>query len=281
MMKGERQKTKVSKPKTPTRRKGKKKGSSPLRHVTSTALWITLAVVGAIVLFFVGKLIVDNAFVIRAKFGDIVYPEGDVRGIDISHYQEDIDWDHLRNAELNGVPVRFIFIKATEGTDIIDENFNHNFYHARENGFLRGAYHFFSTTTDPIRQAKHYCKIVQLDPEDIAPILDVEKRDGLSVEQLRTNVIKWMDYVEKHYGATPILYTSYRFRKDYLNTPEFDRYPFWIAHYYVDKLSYTGEWKFWQHSDRGHVDGIKGEVDVNVFNGTYEDLLGLRVGEDD
>ena len=90
-----------------------------------------------------------------------------------------------------------------------------------------------------------------------------------------------MDYVEKHYGATPILYTSYRFRKDYLNTPEFDRYPFWIAHYYVDKLSYTGEWKFWQHSDRGHVDGIKGEVDVNVFNGTYEDLLGLRVGEDD
>ena len=112
-MKGERQKTKVSKPKTPTRRKGKKKGSSPLRHVTSTALWITLAVVGAIVLFFVGKLIVDNAFVIRAKFGDIVYPEGDVRGIDISHYQEDVDWDRLRNAELGGVPIRFIFIKAT------------------------------------------------------------------------------------------------------------------------------------------------------------------------
>ena len=200
---------KVRKPKTTTRRKGKKKGSSPLRHVTSTALWITLAVVGAILLFFVGKLVVDNAFVIRAKFGDIVYPEGDVRGIDISHYQEDIDWDRLRNAELNGVPIRFIFIKATEGTNIIDENFNHNFYHARGNGFVRGAYHFFSTSTDPIQQAKHYCKIVQLDPEDIAPILDVEKRDGLSVEQLRTNVIKWMDYVEKHYGATPILYTSY------------------------------------------------------------------------
>ena len=163
---------KARKPKTTTRRKGKKKGSSPLRHVTSTALWITLAVVGAILLFFVGKLVVDNAFVIRAKFGDIVYPEGDVRGIDISHYQEDIDWDRLRNAELNGVPIRFIFIKATEGTNIIDENFNHNFYHARGNGFVRGAYHFFSTSTDPIQQAKHYCKIVQLDPEDIAPILE-------------------------------------------------------------------------------------------------------------
>ena len=160
MAKGVRQKTKVSKPKTTTKRKGKKSSSSPLHHVTSTALWITLAVVTAILLFFVGKLIVDKAFNIQARYGDIVYPAGDVRGIDISHYQEEIDWDHLRNAELGGVPIRFIFIKATEGTSMIDENFNHNFYHARKNGFLRGAYHFFSTTTDPINQAKHYCKIV-------------------------------------------------------------------------------------------------------------------------
>ena len=97
--------------------------------------------------------------------------------------------------------------------------------------------------------------------------------------QLRKNVIRWMDYVEQHYGATPILYTSYTFRRDYLNTSEFDRYPFWIAHYYVEHLRYKGPWTFWQHSDRGHVDGIKGEVDVNVFNGSYEDLLELRVGE--
>ena len=267
--------------KSTNKRKGKKSSSSPFRHVTSYTLWTTLAVVAAILLFFIGKLIVDNAFVIQAKFGDIVYPEGDVRGIDISHYQDEIDWDRLRNADLNGVPIRFIFIKATEGTNIIDENFNQNFYHARGNGFVRGAYHFFSTSTDPILQAKHFCRIVQLDPTDMAPILDVEKRDGLTAAQLRTNVLRWMDYVEKHYGVTPILYTSYSFRKDYLNTPEFDRYPFWIAHYYVDKLSYKGEWKFWQHSDRGHVDGIKGEVDVNVFNGTYEDLLQLRVGEEE
>lgn len=278
MAKGVRPKTRAGKPKATTKRKGKKKSSSPLR-LTSYVLWIVLAIVAAIILFFVGRLIVDKAFNINAKYGEIVYPEGDVRGIDISHYQEEIDWDRLRNAELGGVPIRFIFIKATEGVDLIDENFNHNFYHARNNGFLRGAYHFFSTTTDPVRQAKHYCKIVQLDSTDIVPILDVEKRDGLTVAQLRTNVIRWMDYVEQHYGATPILYTSYTFRRDYLNTPEFDRYPFWIAHYYVDKLKYTGEWTFWQHSDRGHVDGIKGEVDVNVFNGTYHDLLQLRVGE--
>lgn len=256
-------------------KKGKKNSSSPLRLVVG----IVLSVVALILLFFVGRIVVDKAFNINAKYGEIVYPEGDVRGIDISHYQEEVDWDRLRNADLGGVPIRFIFIKATEGVDLIDENFNQNFYHARGNGFLRGAYHFFSPFTDPVKQAKHYCRIVQLDPDDIAPILDVEKHDGLSVEQLRTNVIRWMDYVEQHYGATPILYTSYTFRRDYLNTPEFDRYPFWIAHYYVDHLQYKGPWTFWQHSDRGHVDGINGEVDVNVFNGSYEDLLELRVGE--
>jgi len=256
-------------------KKGKKHNSSPLLHV----VWIVLAVVAMILLFFVGKLVVDKAFNINAKYGEIVYPEGDVRGIDISHYQEDVDWDRLRNAELGGVPIRFIFIKATEGVNLIDENFNYNFYHARGNGFLRGAYHFFSPGSDPVKQAKHYCRIVQLDPDDIAPILDVETRGDLTEAQLRNNVIRWMDYVEQHYGATPILYTSYTFRRDYLNTPEFDRYPFWIAHYYVEHLRYKGPWTFWQHSDRGHVDGIKGEVDVNVFNGSYEDLLELRVGE--
>jgi len=265
-----------------TNKKGKKlQSSSPLRHFTSYMLWITLGIVGIILLYFIGRLVVDNAFVIRAKFGKIIYPDGEVRGIDISHYQDEIDWDRLRNAELGGVPIRFIFIKATEGVDIIDENFNHNFYHARNNGFMRGAYHFFSTKSDPVRQAKHYCKIVQLDSTDIVPILDVERREGLTPAKLRTNVIRWMDYVENYYHAIPILYTSYSFRKDYLNTPEFDRYPFWIAHYYVDHLQYKGKWAFWQHSDRGRVDGIKGDVDVNVFNGNYEQFLQLMVGSEE
>lgn len=262
-----------------TKRKGKTtKGSSPLRHATSYTFWVVLAIVAAIFLFFIGKLITDNAFVIRARFGEIVYPEGDVRGIDISHYQQDIDWDRVRNAEIDGVPIRFVFIKATEGADLIDENFNHNFYHARGNGFLRGAYHFFSTKSDPILQARHFCKIVQLDSTDMAPVLDVETHEGLSAAQLRRNVLRWMDYVENYYQVTPILYASSSFRKEYLNTPEFDRYPFWIAHYYIPKLKYKGEWKFWQHSDRGRIDGIDGHVDLNVFNGTYEELLALRVG---
>ena len=57
---------------------------------------------------------------------------------------------------------------------------------------------------------------------------------------------------------------------------EFEKYPFWIAHYYVKELEYEGEWSFWQHTDVGEVDGINGYVDVDVFNGSsseFEDLL--------
>lgn len=261
-------------------KKGKQgKKSSPLVRILYYLLFcfIGLAAVGLIYCTY--RLVVDNAFYIKAKFGQIIYPDGQVRGIDISHYQSEIDWDKLRNAEIHGVPIRFILIKATEGSNIIDENFNENFVRAHKNGFIRGAYHFFTTTSDPTLQAQHFCKIAQLEDYDIVPILDVEKKSYLSPAQLRANVIAWMNYVEKHYGVTPILYTSYSFRIEYLNTPEFDRYPFWIAHYYVEELSYKGEWKIWQHTDLGHIDGIKGHVDINVFNGRYDELLDLTIAE--
>lgn len=269
--------------KTTRGREGHKRPSptTPLSRLPRYLLWTLLTILGAIILYFTLRIIIDGTFNIRARFGDIVYPAGTVRGIDISHYQTDIDWDRLRNAQIDGVPVSFILIKATEGTTIIDENFNQNFHHAHHSGIRRGAYHFLTTQSDPRRQAEHYCRIVQLDEGDIAPILDVERLDGMTPAALRQHVLTWMNHVEQHYGITPILYTSYKFRTDYLNTPEFDHYPLWIAHYYVDHLRYKGHWAIWQHTDRGTVDGIKGHVDLNVLNGTTDDLDRLTIKNTD
>lgn len=117
----------------------------------------------------------------------------------------------------------------------------------------------------------------QLDEGDLPPVLDVEEIGTYTPQQLQKEVKIWMDTVEKHYGVTPILYTGYKFRTSYLNTPEFERYPYWIAHYYVDSLEYKGKWHFWQHTDAGKVDGIKGYVDVNIFNGDYQDLMDMTI----
>ena len=256
------------KPKQGKRQAGGGRGSKPMR-------WILLSLLGllvAILAYFTFRVIADNAFNIKARFGKVTYPAGDIRGIDISHYQQEIDWDRLRNANIDGVPVSFMLIKATEGSNIIDEYFNQNFFQAREAGIRRGAYHFLTTSSDALQQARFYCRVVQLEGGDIAPVLDVERRDGMPLQQLQKHVLTWMNYVEQHYGITPILYTSYKFRTDYLNTPEFDRYPLWIAHYYVERLRYKGKWAIWQHTDQGSVDGIKGDVDLNVLNGTRDDL---------
>lgn len=96
-----------------------------------------------ILLFFVGPF----GFRWRALYGDAKYPEGyEIHGIDISHHQGDIDWELLRNAMIEKCPIRFILIKATEGTSILDSKFRENFTQAREYGFIRGAYHFGATS---------------------------------------------------------------------------------------------------------------------------------------
>lgn len=267
----------TTKKKTTTRRK-KKVSRNPFKRIPSYALWISLSVIAIIyVYFFYRTFVGPYSFRWKALYGNVTYPAGTVRGIDISHYQDNINWDKLRNAQIQGSPVSFVFVKATEGTNILDENFNQNFFNAKKNDMIRGAYHFYSTSSSAKAQAKYYCKMVQLDENDLPPILDVEKINNLTPKQLQKEVLTWMNIVEKHYGTTPILYTYYKFRKDYLNSPEFDRYPYWIAHYYVDSLEYKGDWKFWQHTDAGKVDGIKGNVDINLFNGTYEDLLDMTI----
>ena len=87
----------------------------------------------------------------------------------------------------------------------------------------------------------------------------------------------WLHIVEDRYHVKPIIYTYYKFKKQYLDTPVFDDYPYWIAHYYVDKIEYQGEWKFWQHTDAGKLPGIKGYVDFNIYNGSFYDLKRLCI----
>lgn len=250
----------------------------------SHILWGLLVIVTAVYIFFFYQTFVGPySFRWKAIYGETTYPEGTVRGIDISHYQQDIDWERVRNATIQGASVGFVFIKATEGTDKFDPNFNLNFYQARKQGIIRGAYHFFSTQSCAKKQAEFFCRMVQLEEGDLPPVLDVETEvdriSGYSRERLRQEVLTWLQMVERHYGVPPILYASYSFRQTYLNDAAFDRYPFWIAHYYVDSLSYKGKWHFWQHTDAGHIDGIPGTVDIDLFNGEMEDLEQLLIQE--
>lgn len=267
---------------TSSSKKGKRPGKWLFfKRWPSWVIWVGALSLGIIyVAFFYYFFIGPYSFRWKAIYGDPVYPSGfDVHGIDVSHYQENIDWEVLRNANLDSAPVSFVFIKATEGTNLLDDYFNLNFYESKQNGFVRGVYHFFSPDTDAKQQANFFLKQVHLEPGDFPPVLDVEKAGKLTRPQLQKAVKTWLDIVEKRYGVKPIIYTGYKFKLHYLNTPEFDTYPYWIAHYYVEKLEYKGKWNFWQHTDCGKVSGIKGNVDCNVFNGSFDELMELTIKE--
>lgn len=237
---------------------------------------IILVYIWAFYYFFVSP----TGFRWRALYGDAEYPEGyEIHGIDISHYQGEIDWEQLKNAMIEGCPVRFVIIKSTEGASRLDDHFRENFNQVRDYGFIRGAYHFWSNKSSAREQAYYFLDKVHLTEGDLPPVLDIEHKPAdKSVDDFQRDVLTWLHIVEDKYHAKPIIYTYYKFKEKYLSAPVFDDYPYWIAHYYVDKVQYQGKWKFWQHTDAGKLPGIKGYVDFNIYNGSFYDLRKLCIG---
>ncbi len=253
-----------------------------LQHLPGWAWWIGgAAIVSLYIYFFYYIFVGPFGLRWRALYGDVSYPEGyEIHGIDISHHQGNIDWQELRDkGTINKLPIRFVMIKATEGATKVDENFKDNFYQSREHGFTRGAYHFYSVHSPAKAQAEFFIRKVKLENGDLPPVLDVEhKPKKQSDAEFKASILQWLDIVERHYGVKPIIYTYYKFKMKYLSDPVFNTYPYWIAHYYVDKVEYDGEWKFWQHTDVGQLPGIKGNVDFNIYNGSFYELRKMTIG---
>ena len=220
------------------------------------------------------RRLVSGAFAVLALAAGTVLradPPARVPGIDVSHHQRRINW---RAVKRDGV--QFAFIKATEGGDWTDPHFQRNWANAREAGVIRGAYHYYRPQTHSAVQARHFLRRVNLGKSDLPPVLDVEATDGVSNETLRRGVRNWLRIVEEETGKRPILYVSRRFAPR-LNG-DFGDYSLWIADYRGVGPSVPGGWRrwtFWQHSERGRVDGIAPRVDRNWFRGTRADLLGF------
>lgn len=198
-------------------------------------------------------------------------------GIDVSHHQGRIDWQQVAKAsDSKDCPVRFVFMKATEGGTFLDSSFQENIEGARKAGFVCGIYHFYNPGTSPRKQADFYISNVKLQKGDFVPVVDVE-RAGRSSDALQRELLDFLSALESHYGVKPILYTSSKFRNHVLDNPIFDRYPLWVAHYYVSRPNTEHDWRFWQFTDRARIEGIDTFTDLNVFRGTKQDFENLRI----
>ena len=200
--------------------------------------------------------------------GPASYP---VHGIDAARFQKSIDWDVARAAGVN-----FAFIKATEGGDLVDAQFDSHWRGAGRAGVVRGAYHFYYFCTSPEDQAAWFIRNVPRG-NMLPPVLDMEWNPFSPTcatvrppaAEVQDQMRRWLRAVERHYGQRPIIYTTPRFYREN-RLADFDGYEFWLrATARRPDEVYPGErWTFWQYSATGRVPGIAGEVDLNAFSGS-------------
>ncbi|PKN95633.1 MAG: hypothetical protein CVU43_24345 [Chloroflexi bacterium HGW-Chloroflexi-5] len=195
-----------------------------------------------------------------------------VHGIDVSHHQGRIDWEEVDTMNVNGIYISFAFLKATEGITRQDKQFERNWEKTKEAGILRGAYHFFHPSRDAAKQAENFIAKVKLEPGDLPPVLDIEVSNRRSKKEIVEGALEWCRHIEDHYKVKPIIYTSPGFYNKYL-ADDFEDYPLWIAHFYKEtpRISHR-KWHFWQHTDKAKINGIKGDVDMNVYTGSLSKL---------
>lgn len=184
-----------------------------------------------------------------------------IPGIDVSHFNGEIDW-----LEVAASGVRFAYIKATEGTAFEDPRLSENRYGAKQHGIPYGQYHFL-TDADLTSQARNF---LQSDPfaAPLPPVIDIELASIIDAM-----VFDFLEELGPYPSIKmPILYIDPALIDSFGSLTS---WPLWIAEYdcHTPKIEPWKTWTFWQWSQTGKVPGISGDVDLDWFNGNDEEFL--------
>lgn len=210
----------------------------------------------------------NNSFV---KFSDLVekYKTDKIKiGIDISHWQGNIDFQKVKEAG-----VEFVYIRVGRGNGIggeyvIDKKFEENIEGFNKVGIPVGVYFysFANSVQDATEEAKWVLQQIKNYDVDLEIVFDWENWSSfqefdLSFKKL-TNLASSFGKVVKNKGYQAMLYSS----KNYLENVWYPvDFPVWLAHY-TDNTDYSGEYKVWQLCNNGRVDGIDDNlVDIDIM----------------
>ncbi len=175
--------------------------------------------------------------------------------------------------KVNGCPISFVFIKASEGANHLDNRFAENYQKAKAEGFVAGAYHYYKDGIAPNVQAKHFIKTARLHSGDLAPVLDVEELNEDNIPKSLDNILACMQALQKQYHCKPIFYTYDYLYRNYFKGTALDDYPLWIANYSLpDDKEPNAKWDFWQYSCKGRLYDCSADFDLNVFRSSVDDF---------
>lgn len=238
------------------------------KKIGKVSIFVVSVMLAAGILLFIllwnGTLLLNGSY--AGKF--------EIKGIDLSSYQGSVDWKVLESQDIS-----FVFIKATEGSSLVDPTFEYNFKEAQKTSLAVGAYHFFSYDSEGSTQAENFIQTVVPFEGMLPPVIDVEfygdkKKYPPDREEVEKQLKIMLDRLEEHYGQKPILYATEKSYELYLSN-DYEEYDIWIRNVLSKpRLSDGRTWTFWQFTNRDKRDGYKGQekyIDGNVFNGSRED----------
>ena len=192
-----------------------------------------------------------------------------VHGIDLSHYQGNVFWETVGE----NTKMAYVYLKATEGGDRVDDLYERNIQLAHRHGLKVGSYHFFRPKTPLKLQLENFRVQCRPGEQDLIPMIDVETTGGLPTEDFCDSLITFLGMVEKEYRQAPLLYTYRNFYNKHL-VGKVDDYKLMIAMYLPEEpvLADGRDITMWQYTSKGQIMGIKGYVDKSRFMGKH----GLR-----
>ncbi|PXV63152.1 lysozyme [Dysgonomonas alginatilytica] len=249
-------------------KKSKKKNKkNKLKSITIVSTLIILLL--ALAYHFYKKSVTADTFKESSKY--------QVKGIDVSHHNPILDW-----AEVKRQNITFTYLKATEGITHDDRNYIYNYKLTKENNIKTGSYHFYNFGVSGREQAKHFIRVAKCKSGDLIPAIDVEHSPANPYSKdpsFVKNVIKELSVMEnelyEYYGFHPVIYTNIDCYKLYISD-SFPNNPIWISSLNKEPNDDIRNWVIWQFTHKGELDGIVGDLDLNYFRYSFDDLRQLQ-----
>ena len=216
-----------------------------------------------------------------------------VYGIDVSNWQGNVDWEEVASDGYT-----FAWVKATEGMTYMDPMFFNNMENGINANIVMGAYHFARPDNNsPQEDAANFLSVAEnyIGNGFLPPVLDLENpysggqaillTEIFTSQELTAWVSEWMESVESQSGVTPYIYINGNYA-NYLD-PSLITYGLWFAQpdESTNPPSNIGSWEDWgfkQYSWWGSINGLVGDVDLNIFNGSlgeFNELIGINTAE--
>ena len=185
-------------------------------------------------------------------------------GIDVSDWQGYIDYSQVKSSG-----IEIVYIKASQGGNIVDSYFRINYRNAKENGLKVGFYHFLTARNEDeaIRQAEFFSSVISNTSPDCKLAMDFEVFDGLSVSEINRISKAFLERVEEITGKEVVIYSDAYNARNVFGEELANNYSLWIAEYGTNVIE-ESNWEYWegfQYTSRGSISGIRGYVDRDKF----------------